>query len=1026
MKKILSLLCLLTVFFAGFAETKTYQLCTDIDEITNPNNQFLIVNAYNGKVYGLTKTPPDNKSGKAVELEGLTTAAEMIQVDADALNLGFFSFLENGADTNGNPYYALYDNVGDYYFGGSSKTDLTHSTSLNSSSNDYKISVSKIDDAGHIKISSVTGGTRYFFFQNGTTFKNYASTNATNSQYSLPLFYKEVIVGAQDPVYSNFKEEYTIQLMDEMNLPAITPAELTYTFTSSDDAVVAVEDGKLVAKGLGEATITFTTAEIADKFNAGQGEFKVTVTKRKPQMEFADQIVYGKLGVTVVWQTVDVTDPDAIENRGNITYSSSDPTIVNVHEDTGQIHPTTDDDHPGDIFAAGYVTITATMEETDIYEAGSASYSIIIIDPEGDMPAQTSSFDFTVENPYGMTTVPNNGQISNKVYYEKNVEEISSGLVSISFSGNYRSIHSTTGNTSDDMVFRLQKEAGMTISVPDTYKITKIGFVGNLTNPTYSPVSKKNINVGNETPEEWEESVDNIWMPADGAAPTSSVTLSASTSREDFKQIYVQYEGATSNLKTPSLSFNKILYAIYVDEPATVNAARNPEGVEIIYSLQNVDESKYTITPSADGKTLEVLVSETGSYTLMATSDSNDEYRDGLAIMRLNVYRHLDITVNDQPIVNDEIDTTGDDEIHVVVEDLWDYNTYFMIVEEGETPVLPGITPPGPDDDETIEGFEMCDDIDEEGNHIYVPANTNGELWIYIAQYGYLSPVRKIKLNGPAEKKTLNVTAEGEKDSYFEEEAIIYTITFPAGVAELPGDVTVTAVNADGDDIEAEEVEYDGDEVMFSFSEAGVYNTTLNWSGNEEYKEGSLHLGNIAIYVEPKIGNNTEGVIFSHAENGDIEVRAAAGDTPAALVFASGASDHKIKFNMDNADELWYRVSMYVAAPAAHSFFAPARVTDADNFTQHDGVSTVTLPGEHGTIEMYTIKNNVKSPVEKALYTNDASMLDDIMTGVAGINAEDGEAIYYNVNGTIVDSNELLPGIYVRVLGGKAEKVLVK
>ncbi|MDE6083844.1 MAG: hypothetical protein K2G11_05100, partial [Muribaculaceae bacterium] len=71
MKKILSLLCLLMVFFSGFAETKTYQLCTDIDEITNPDNQFLIVNAYNGKVYGLTKTPPDNKSGKAVELKGL-------------------------------------------------------------------------------------------------------------------------------------------------------------------------------------------------------------------------------------------------------------------------------------------------------------------------------------------------------------------------------------------------------------------------------------------------------------------------------------------------------------------------------------------------------------------------------------------------------------------------------------------------------------------------------------------------------------------------------------------------------------------------------------------------------------------------------------------------------------------------------------------------------------------------------------------------------------------------------------------
>lgn len=52
---------------------------------------------------------------------------------------------------------------------------------------------------------------------------------------------------------------------------------------------------------------------------------------------------------------------------------------------------------------------------------------------------------------------------------------------------------------------------------------------------------------------------------------------------------------------------------------------------------------------------------------------------------------------------------------------------------------------------------------------------------------------------------------------------------------------------------------------------------------------------------------------------------------------------------------------------------------------------------------------------------------EDTSVGVEGIAAENGEAMYFDLNGAKVNSLEnAVPGVYVRVANGKATKVLVK
>ncbi|MBD5359965.1 MAG: hypothetical protein HDR87_04575 [Bacteroides sp.] len=555
------------------------------------------------------------------------------------------------------------------------------------------------------------------------------------------------------PNYGGYKEEYTLEIGQVMNVPAIAPTDLDYTFTTTNTEVISIENGQIKALAEGTATVKFTTEEVADKYLAGEGEFTVNVTKITSMIEFRDQVVYGKLGVGVVWELVNVITPEDADLRGDITYTSSDTDIITIDETTGQITP-------DDIHATGEVTITATMAAKGEYSEASASYKIIVIDPSAAVEPSTEQFDFTVNNAYGMTTYSSsNGSGS----YETKVKEIDgeSGVVTISFTGNYRS-----WKAGDAYQLRLQKGASMTIAVPEGYKISKIGLVAtddkgaNITG-SYSPASSTSIPDGESGNQTGEDVPNSTWIPAT-TNPVNTVTYTVASNASNASQIskiYVLYEGENSDLKTADLSFNKVVNNLYVDEVATINAVNNPFDREITYSIDNLDEDKYTIEPSEDGKTINVMVSEAGYFTLRATSASDSEYRDGLAIMRINVYRHLDVFANNSLISEDEIPTAEEVTITMTVPE--HANLYYQILT-AESENTPATVDEGDGDENQLPGYELYED------GIEIAKDTNGVLNFYIANYGYQSPIRKITLGKGMTTSIEAIEAEGVAKSAYD------------------------------------------------------------------------------------------------------------------------------------------------------------------------------------------------------------------------------------------------------------------
>lgn len=706
----------------SLAETKTYQLCTDEDVILNPDNQFIIVSAkaFSNNVYAVTT----GVAGVAVKSNSTSVPAELT-LDADDLNLGIFSFVNNGT------YKSLLEKNSGKYLGGSSSTTI--STDASNSGPNFQLSVS-VGNTGEVTIISQGSTTRVFSFQKGTLFKNYAKSNLTTVDYAYPLFYKEVVTGPKDPDYGGFESEYTLEIGEIMQFPAISPKELTYKFTSDDSDIIEIDDVNKTFKALKEgiAVVSFSTDAFEDQFNAGSGEFMIEVTKKSPKVSFSDQIVYGKLNVGVVWQELIIEDPiDA--DRSTITYTSSDPTIVVVDPVTGQIKPE-------DIKNAGEVIITATLPAAGDYAEGSDSYKILIIDPEAKIEPDYAVFDFTTENAYGMHTQSGNSAKYEKDFLGENekfeIEE--KDVVTISFDGNYRSWATSSGYE-----LRVNKAASFTVNVPEGYKITQIGMAGSSWTGEYNPGGAVDEVEGTH-PDEW-GNVGHHWHAGDQVVNTVTYTNGngSKDNVDKINKIFVMYEAASSDLKSAKLSFTPTVNGIIAGEEATINAVRNPNGREIRYSLSNVenteDETLYTIEPTEDGKNLKVWVKNPGYYTLEARSDAGDGFRDGFAIMRLNVFNHLDVYVDGVKIEEDVIPTAGDDNKVVTFEVTQPevLNIYYRI-EDKDTPA---IDPEEETGDENCEpGYEMYDEL------IDIAANTNGKLLFYVANYGYKSPIRTIIL----------------------------------------------------------------------------------------------------------------------------------------------------------------------------------------------------------------------------------------------------------------------------------------
>lgn len=116
-----------------------------------------------------------------------------------------------------------------------------------------------------------------------------------------------------------------------------------------------------------------------------------------------------------------------------------------------------------------------------------------------------------------------------------------------------------------------------------------------------------------------------------------------------------------------------------------------------------------------------------------------------------------------------------------------------------------------------------------------------------------------------------------------------------------------------------------------------------------------------------------------------------------------------VKFNVPTGTKLYYKVTYSNGSEAAN---APMRAEAG--FTLYNDEEGITI-NNVGTLEYYTVTGGLDSPVKTISIDN--------TTGLNEIFVEEGEAVYYNLQGVRVANPA--NGVYIRVMGGKASKVIL-
>ncbi len=365
--------------------------------------------------------------------------------------------------------------------------------------------------------------------------------------------------------------------------PVFTPDDIPgVTYTSGDETIAKIENGKVVGVAQGTTTITASWAE--SKYFAGSATFRATVIKARQDSEIAFEYehVDGKINTGIVWRSAIVTAGD-----GAVTYTSSNPDVVTINPTTGAITP-------DDVHKTGIALITATIAATENFREAKATYEAHILDP--DKESDAVEFDLTTKK--------------DNTYLSFHEAVGPGGIIKVKFEGGSFRLW-------DDGIRFYTGTTTLTFTSEPGYTITKIAAVGAGAMDLVGEFYK----TGTQT---WD-------------GESSSVTLTLTPNETvALEGLNVFYKKEESTLKPAELTFTPRVNAVMVGEVAHLNGANNPNGRVLSYSIACLEDGDYIIETTENG--IDVLVDKVGSYTLRAESEKDAEYMGGLAIMRLNVY----------------------------------------------------------------------------------------------------------------------------------------------------------------------------------------------------------------------------------------------------------------------------------------------------------------------------------------------------------------------------------------------------
>ena len=223
-------------------------------------------------------------------------------------------------------------------------------------------------------------------------------------------------------------------------------------------------------------------------------------TLPKPELYFEYEGQKVEEPIEVDWDATQfpvLKTPDDV--KFTVTYSSSNTKVAEI-DDQGNITLKK---------VVGETVIKAeTAEVEGQYAAASAQYTLVVLDPN----SKKVTFDFTVKNPYGMTTVDGNS-------YQEGDTKAEEGIVSLDLTGRYRSY----GSSSYDLrVYSSGVGSTLTFSLPVGYKFESIEFNGS----TLNKLTTETGSLDNSGVWTCDEEVNNVeFKPVDGNPTIYTITV---------------------------------------------------------------------------------------------------------------------------------------------------------------------------------------------------------------------------------------------------------------------------------------------------------------------------------------------------------------------------------------------------------------------------------------------------------------------------------------------------------------------
>ena len=426
-----------------------------------------------------------------------------------------------------------------------------------------------------------------------------------------------------DPGLSWSSEAVTAYLgKSDNSYPTLSfPSGVSITYSSSDGSVATIDSGgEVTLVSEGTATISATSAQ-TDTYEEGSAYYSLTVCKSESGLEWSDSEVSIVIGSEYTLPTL--SNPNGLE----VSYSSSDSRIASIDSDSGEVT----------VIADGSVVITAESAQTDIYEAGTASYTLNITKNTDGISWSTSSCTVTIgasDNAFPTLNNPGGQEVtyssSNPSVAEVNsstgeITLVAAGTTTITASSAATDVYeSATVSYTLTVHSEGSNLASADLSWPSASYTATMGE--DFSSPSLSNPHGLDVNYAST-----DESVATISSAGTVTVLSAGVTTITATSEATSEYAAGSaYYTLTVSLADPLLSWSASSYTATFGESNTYPTLTNTYGLEVTYSTG----SPSVATIDSNG---EITLVGSGTTSVKATYEGDGTFAAATVYYTLKV-----------------------------------------------------------------------------------------------------------------------------------------------------------------------------------------------------------------------------------------------------------------------------------------------------------------------------------------------------------------------------------------------------